>query len=117
MLLIAASALEKAKNVPTMFWLKVALVILAIVLAILLVKWIATKIPKMILIAIAFVSSGVIFFSWIYNRNEPEFLTPVVNVLAQWFPSKGAYEVRQADEPGRPKQKSGPTPTKAPAKK
>ncbi len=31
------------------------------------------------------------FGSWTYNRNEPAFLTPVVDFIAPILPSKGAY--------------------------
>jgi hypothetical protein len=44
-------------------------------------------------------SAGLIFFNWIYHRNEPKFLTPLVNRIAPFFPAAGAYETKQAGTP------------------
>jgi len=41
----------------------------------------------------------VVFFSWVYNRNEPKFLTPIVEKIAPFFPSAGAYNAKQATSP------------------
>lgn len=38
-----------------------------------------------------FMVVGIVCFNWIYNRNEPAFLTPVIEPLSNFFPSKG-YE-------------------------
>jgi len=40
---------------------------------------------------------GVIFFNWIYNRNEPAFLTPIIQPLSQFFPSKGYEKQDKSD--------------------
>jgi hypothetical protein len=37
----------------------------------------------------------VVGFQWIYERNEPKWATPVVEKLANFFPSKGQYAERQ----------------------
>ena len=33
---------------------------------------------------------GVLFFNWIYNRNEPAFLSPIIGPIARsgFFPTK-----------------------------
>ncbi|WP_283395640.1 hypothetical protein [Candidatus Pelagisphaera phototrophica] len=31
---------------------------------------------------------AIICINWVYNRNEPELLTPVVDMIAPWLPSK-----------------------------
>jgi MFS superfamily sulfate permease-like transporter len=113
MLLLAASALEKMRDVPTMFWVKAIAVIGGFVLTIVLLRWIFTRVPKMIMIAVVLVTVGVVGFSWIYNRNEPAFLTPFIEPIAQFFPTKDGYEVRQASDPGKggPKKSTAPAPT------
>ena len=50
---------------------------------------------KAVLGAIVFVLVTVISFQWIYERNEPDWATPVVEKLANFFPSKGQYQNKQ----------------------
>ena len=53
------------------------------------------KMNKIIAAVIVFVVCTVVFFSWVYNRNEPAFLTPFVSRLAPFFPSAGSYASKQ----------------------
>jgi len=48
---------------------------------------------------VVFVFLGLIFFNWVYHRTEPKFLSPVVDRIAPFFPTAGAYEVKQASPP------------------
>lgn len=115
MLLFAVSALEKASRIPPSFWFKVVGGILAfLIVAVLLRKLL--QVNKFIIAIVAFVFLGVVGFSWIYNRNEPAFLTPLVDRIAPFFPSKGGYEIRQADEPGATKKPASTKPAKSPGK-
>ncbi len=94
MLLLAATAMEKLQRVPMQFWLKAALAIVLFVAGVILLKKIAGM-NKAILGAIVFVLVTVIGFQWIYERNEPAWATPVVEKLANFFPSKGSYQEKQ----------------------
>lgn len=94
MLLLAATAMEKLQRVPMQFWLKAALAIVLFVAGVILLKKIAGM-NKAILGAIVFVLVTVIGFQWIYERNEPAWATPVVEKLANFFPSKGSYQDKQ----------------------
>jgi hypothetical protein len=47
-----------------------------------------------VLLAFLMVGSARVFTSWTYNRNEPEFITPVVDVLSHWHPKKEQPVVR-----------------------
>ena len=49
---------------------------------------------KAVLGAIFFVVVTVMGFNWIYERNEPSWATPVVEVFAGFFPSKGKHPGR-----------------------
>lgn len=40
---------------------------------------------------IILVSTTTVGFQWIWERNEPRFLTPYVNLIAPFFPSKGMF--------------------------
>ncbi|HEU5081471.1 MAG TPA: hypothetical protein VFT72_19820 [Opitutaceae bacterium] len=108
MLILAASALEKAASLPGSFWLKVGLGVAAFLLAVVLLRKLMET-NKVILIAVGFVLCSLVFINWVYERNEPAFLTPIVNVLAEFLPTKGAYEVRQQTDP-TPGKNPKPTP-------
>ncbi len=95
MLLIAVTTLDKLHKLPTQFWLKLALVIAAFIVGVIILKKIAGM-NKAVLGAILFVVITIMGFNWIYERNEPAWATPVVEKLAHFFPSKGSYEGKQA---------------------
>ena len=40
----------------------------------------------------AMLAALLIFFYWVYDRSEPRFLTPVIDKLAPFFPSKSAQQ-------------------------
>ena len=101
MLLLAATALEKASQVPISFWFKVALAIAGFLLTVFLLRKLM-EVNKVLLIIVGGTAVAIIGFQWIYERNEPEFLTSSINVIAPFFPSKGAYENKQKEEPGKP---------------
>jgi Flp pilus assembly protein TadB len=90
MLFFAVTTTEKLKQVPGRFWLIAALVIVALFVAIVVLRkiWAMNKIVLAIVLAVAFVLVG---FNWVYQRNEPKFLTPFVDAIAPFFPSKSSY--------------------------
>jgi len=98
MLLLAVTAFEKLKTLPPDVWLKIGIGVAVIVAAVFLFKKIM-KMNKIIGGIIVFVVFTVVFFSWVYNRNEPKFLTPIVEKIAPFFPSAGAYNAKQSTSP------------------
>ena len=98
MLLLAVTAVEKLKTLPPDVWLKIGIGVAVFVAAIFLFRKVM-KMNKIIGGIIAFVVCSVVFFSWVYNRNEPKFLTPIVEKIAPFFPSAGAYNAKQATPP------------------
>lgn len=94
MYLLAVSAVEKAQSLPPSMWLKIALG-LAIALVAILIARRAARTNKVVLGVALFVVTTILFFSWVYNRNEPRFLTPVVEKIAPFFPSASSYKVKQ----------------------
>jgi hypothetical protein len=113
--LLAVSALEKAQKVSPQFWLKVAIFFVGLIVAIFLIRMVL-GINKLILGVVVFIAVALIGFNWIYKRNEPECLTPYVDVVAQWFPAKDSYNSTQQQDPGKPGLKKGqpaPQPAKA----
>ncbi len=98
MLLLAVTAVEKLKTLPPDVWLKIGIGVAVFVAAIFLFRKVM-KMNKIIGGIIAFVVCSVVFFSWVYNRNEPKFLTPIVEKIAPFFPSAGAYNAKQSTTP------------------
>ncbi|HQY04575.1 MAG TPA: hypothetical protein PLQ52_00780 [Lacunisphaera sp.] len=94
MSLFAITAWEKIQTMPPAIWLKIATAIGVFVLTIFLFRRVM-KMNKIIASIIVFVVGTVVFFSWVYNRNEPKFLTPIVDRIAPFFPSAGAYNAKQ----------------------
>ena len=98
MRLLAVTALEKLKNQPPEIWLKVGIAVLAVLVVVFVVRRIL-QMNKVIAGVLIFVVGAVVFFSWVYNRNEPKFLTPIVQSVAPFFPSAGAYTTKQQRTP------------------
>ena len=98
MLLLAVTALEKAQSMKPEVWLKIGLAIVGFILVIFFLRRIM-RMNKIIAGVIVFVVFTVVFFSWVYNRNEPKFLTPIVEKIAPFFPTAGAYSNKQQSAP------------------
>ena len=98
MLFLAVTAVEKMQTLKPEVWLKIGIAIAAFVIVILLFRRIM-KMNKIIAGVIVFVVVTVVFFSWVYNRNEPKFLTPIVEKIAPFFPTAGAYSNKQQTAP------------------
>jgi glucan phosphoethanolaminetransferase (alkaline phosphatase superfamily) len=98
MLLLAVTALEKLQTLPPDVWLKIGIAVGGFIIAILVFRRVM-KMNKIIAGVIVFVVVTVVFFSWVYNRNEPKFLTPLVERVAPFFPSAGSYSSKQQNAP------------------
>jgi len=96
--LLAQSAVEKIKTLPPDIWLKIGIVILGIIISVLLFRQVM-KMNKILGSIVVFVVGSIIFFSWVYNRNEPKFMTPFVEKIAPFFPTAGAYNAKQQSTP------------------
>jgi apolipoprotein N-acyltransferase len=99
--LLAEKPLEKLHNVSGQFWVAAIVFFIALAVALLLIRKVMGM-NKIILVIIGCVVLGVVGFNWIYERNEPQFLTPYINTIAPFFPSKGAYDNKQTQDPSAP---------------
>lgn len=98
--LAVTTALDKLKQVPPAFWWKMgAAVLVIIIIAIALQK--VAEMNKVVLAIIVLVVFTVVGVNWIYERNEPAFMTPVINKIAPFLPSKGSYNAKQQQAPGQ----------------
>jgi len=94
----AATALDKLKQIPPQFWWKLGLAVLALIALVFVIKKIAGT-NKVVLGVIVFVVVMIVGVNWIYERNEPAFLTPIVDKIAPFLPSKGSYNAKQQQTP------------------
>lgn len=85
-LLLAATTLEKIQAVPSKVWINVGIGVLIFFAAVVLIKK-AAEMNKVVLGAIIFVVLSSVGFHWIYSRNEPKFLTPIIDPIAKFLPS------------------------------
>jgi hypothetical protein len=98
MLLLAVTAVEKMKTLPPGVWLKIGIAVASLVIAVFVFRRVM-KMNKIIAGVIVFVVFTVVFFSWVYNRNEPKFMTPFVEKIAPFFPSADSYNSKQQTNP------------------
>jgi hypothetical protein len=98
MVMFAITALERLQKIPTSFWLKVGGVVLLIVAVVVVLRKLAGS-NKVILAVVGFIIVTVVGVNWIYERNEPAFMTPIVEKIAPFLPAKGAYDNKQATKP------------------
>jgi hypothetical protein len=97
-LLLAATTLDKLKDVPPSFWLKVGGGVLFIVVVVVALRKLL-EVNKFVMGGVLFVAFGLVGFNWLYHRTEPKVLSPLFDRIAPFFPSAGAYQTRQASTP------------------
>jgi hypothetical protein len=88
------TALEKLKEIPPAFWWKIGIAVLAVVVAVVVLRKLAGA-NKIVLSVVVFLVVSIIGFNWIYERNEPEWATPFVEKVAHFFPEKDSYNAGQ----------------------
>jgi len=86
MLFFAVTALGRLQNLPRKNLVNLGLGILVIIVAVIIIKE-AARMNKFILATMIALTLLVVCFSWVYQRNEPKFLTPVIDEIAPFFPS------------------------------
>ena len=86
MLLFAVSAVDKLRQVPLKNLAIFVLVIGALIVAIFLIRK-AAGMNRIFLVLIGGTIMAVLLMTWTYQRNEPKFLSPLIDTLAQFFPS------------------------------
>ncbi|HCR30903.1 MAG TPA: hypothetical protein DIV79_12895 [Opitutae bacterium] len=68
-------------------WLPYALGVIGVIFAYSVFKTLS-KLPKLVMYPIIGTTCFIICMSWVYHRNEPEMLTPIVDAIAPWLPGK-----------------------------
>ena len=95
------SAWEQLQRVPKETWINIAICVIAVVVIARVWK-VLKAINEFVPYIAAVLATLLIFFYWVYDRSEPRFLTPVVDKLAPFFPSKGKQqEIQEKRRRGR----------------
>ncbi len=112
MLVFAAGAWEKLRNVPPKNLAYFGLAILILIVALVLFKQVA-KMNRIIFVIISGTVLVVVTLTWVYQRNEPKFLSPVIDMIAPFFPSTPPPLAKRPDvgEPAAGKKPAGTIPT------
>jgi hypothetical protein len=97
-LLLAVTTMDKLKAIPPHFWMWTGIAVAGVIAIFIIVEKVL-HVNKFLLSGIVFVSLGMMWFNWIYHRSEPKFLTPVIDRIAPFFPTAGAYDSKQAGTP------------------
>jgi O-antigen ligase len=87
MVLLAVNVMEKLRHLPRKDLANLVLVVLVVIIAILIIKQ-AAKMNRFVLFMILLVTMLVVGFTWVYQRNEPKILTPLVDGIAPFFPHR-----------------------------
>jgi hypothetical protein len=101
--LAATNTLEKLEKIPPAFWAKVGLAVAGVIIVVIVLRKLFS-INKFVLFGAIFIGGGIYFFNMVYHRTEPKFLTPMVERIAQFFPTAGAYETTQSKTPDQTKR-------------
>lgn len=87
MVLLAVNVMEKLRHLPRKDLANLGLAVLVLIVVILIIKQ-AAKMNRFVLLMIILVTIAVVGFTWVYQRNEPKFLTPLVDGIASFFPQR-----------------------------
>jgi cytochrome c biogenesis protein CcdA len=99
MLLAAITVVDRLQKIPKEVWITLGLAV-GIIVALVIIFRKLQGANKIWLTIITGVVVSIVGFQWIYERNEPKFLTPFVQKIAPFFPSKIDYNKNQQKSPG-----------------
>jgi hypothetical protein len=88
----AAAALDRLRDIPMEFWWKLGIGILAVIVAVVIMRKVAKMNRLMLAMGLFFVATT-IGINWIYERNKPSWATPVIQVVANFLPTKGRVHI------------------------
>ena len=78
---------QMADQLPDSDWLRFGILLL-VLLAVLQVVRLVSRMNRSLVTTVFLIGMIGLFVSWVHNRNEPEFMTPVVEAVAPFFPAK-----------------------------
>lgn len=81
------AATKLTEMLPESDWLRFGVLLLAL-LAVLQIARLVGRTNRTFLFVVVGMGSVMLFANWVRYRNEPTFLTPVVEAVAPYFPTK-----------------------------
>ncbi|MBE2212376.1 MAG: hypothetical protein IAE82_00785 [Opitutaceae bacterium] len=81
------AATKLTEMLPQSDWLRFGVLLLAL-LAVLQIMRLVSRTNRTFLLVVVGMGTFFLFANWVRYRNEPTFLTPVVDVVAPYFPTK-----------------------------
>jgi hypothetical protein len=91
MLLFAVNVIHRLKALPRKDVINFALGVLMLVVVIILFK-LAARMNKFILGIVIVVVVMVVLGTWVYERNEPKFMSGFIDAIAPYFPGPVKYK-------------------------
>lgn len=76
-----------ATKLPESDWLRFGVLLLAL-LAVLQLMRLVGRVNRTFLLVVVAMGTFMLFANWVRHRSEPTFLTPVVDAVAPYFPTK-----------------------------
>ena len=80
----AGQALRNYLEMPADVWVKILIAAVVLLLVLVVLKKLA-HIGQFIVVCVVFVAVAVIGYKWVRYRDEPEFMTPIVDFAASFF--------------------------------
>ena len=75
------------QQLPDGDWLRFGILLLVLLSTLWLVR-LVSKVNRYVMLVVFIFGGTLLMANWVHNRNEPSFLTPVVDAVAPWFPAK-----------------------------
>ena len=89
-----SAAFERVREIPNAFWVNLGVSVLLLILLVIILRKLAA-VNTIVLVMAGIVAITGLGFSWIYERDEPKFMTPLVEKIAPLLPSKTTYKSKQ----------------------
>jgi len=86
MLSFAISAVDKIQHLPKKNLVNLGLAALLVLVVVVLFK-LAARMNKFVLGSIIMVTLMVLMLTWVHERNEPKFLSPMIDAIAPYVPN------------------------------
>jgi uncharacterized membrane protein YkvI len=86
-----SSVWDQVQRVPRQFWINAIICVLAVLMVARLwreMKRLNDYAPYIVAVIVTLT----VFFYWVYNRTEPRILSPLVDRLMPFFPTKSKHE-------------------------
>lgn len=78
---------QNSFKMPEGDWLRFGILLLVLLAVLQVVRFLRSSNRYVVLFVVLVGGTG-LMASWVHNRNEPQFLTPVVEIVAPWFPKR-----------------------------